>query len=103
MNICAIFRAMKLTAKVKLLPDLEQRAYLLETLERANAACDYISQRGWAAAIFSPFKLQKLVYAEVREQFDLSAQIVIRILSKVCDAYKLDKKRPRQFRKHGAI
>jgi putative transposase len=94
---------MKLTAKVKLLPDEEQRAYLLETLERANAACDYISQRGWELGIFSPFKLQKRVYAEVRERFDLSAQMVIRILSKVCDAYKLDKRKPRQFRKHGAI
>ena len=94
---------MKLTAKVKLLPDEEQRAYLLETLERANAACDYISQRGWEAEVFSPFKLQKLVYADVRERFDLSAQIVIRILTKVCDAYKLDKKVQRQFRKHGAI
>lgn len=94
---------MKLTAKVKLLPDEEQRAYLLETLERANAACDYISQRGWEANVFSPFNLQKLVYAEVRERFDLSAQIVIRILTKVCDAYKLDKKVQRQFRKHGAI
>lgn len=102
-NSCAILGAMKLTAKVKLQPTNEQRAYLLETLERANAACDYISQRGWEAKVFSPFKLQKLVYAEVRERFDLSAQIVIRILSKVCDAYKLDKKTARTFRKHGAI
>ncbi|MEO8392253.1 MAG: transposase [Chloroflexota bacterium] len=88
---------------MKLLPNEEQRAYLLETLERANAACDYISQRGWELGVFSPFKLQKLVYAEVRVRFDLSAQIVIRILTKVCDAYKLDKRKPRQFRKHGAI
>lgn len=94
---------MKLTAKAKLLPDDEQRAYLLETLERANAACDYISQLAWNAKVFSPFKLQKLVYADVRERFDLSAQIVIRLLSKVCDAYKLDKKTKRTFRKHGAI
>ncbi len=94
---------MKLTAKVKLLPDEEQRAYLLETLERANRACDYISQQAWDAKVFSPFKLQKRVYADVRDRFDLSAQIVIRLLSKVCDAYKLDKKTQRQFRRHGAI
>jgi IS605 OrfB family transposase len=94
---------MKLTAKVKLLPDAEQRAYLLQTLERANAACDYISAWAWEAKVFSPFKLQKLVYVDVRQRFDLSAQVVIRLLSKVCDAYKLDKQTMRQFRKHGAI
>ncbi|MEO8391413.1 MAG: hypothetical protein ABI700_00335 [Chloroflexota bacterium] len=50
-----------------------------------------------------------MVYASVRERFGLSAQIVIRLLSKVCDAYKLDAqtklgaKTQRQFRKHGAI
>jgi IS605 OrfB family transposase len=94
---------MKLTAKVKLLPDTEQRAYLLETLERANAACDYISGLAWQAKVFSPFQLQKQVYADVRQRFDLSAQVVIRLLSKVSDAYKLDKQTKRQFRKHGAI
>lgn len=94
---------MKLTAKVKLQPDDEQRAYLLETLERANTACDYISELAWEAKVFSPFKLQRLVYTDVRERFDLSAQVVIRLLSKVCDAYTLDKQAKRQFRKHGAI
>lgn len=94
---------MKLTAKVKLLPDDEQRASLLETLERANNACDYMSDRAWEAKVFLPFKLQRLVYADVRATFDLSAQLVIRLLKKVCDAYKLEKQGRRTFRKYGAI
>ena len=102
-NSCPILLSMKLTAKVKLQPTTEQTQYLLQTLERANTACSYISQRGWEAKVFSPFKLQKLVYSDVRARFDLSAQMVIRLLSKVCDAYKLDKKVQRNFRKHGAI
>ncbi|MEO8392583.1 MAG: hypothetical protein ABI700_06290 [Chloroflexota bacterium] len=81
---------MKQTAKVTLLPDDEQWPDLLETLERAHAACDYMSAQVWVTKMFSPFKLQKLVYASVRERFGLSAQIVIRLLSKVCDAYELD-------------
>jgi putative transposase len=94
---------MKLTAKVKLLPDVYQRASLLQTLQRANVACDYISQRAWEAKVFSPFNLQKLVYADVRGQFNLSAQVVIRLLAKVCHAYKLDKRSQRTFRQYGAI
>jgi IS605 OrfB family transposase len=88
---------------VKLQPTAEPAQDLLQTLERANAACDYISQRGWEAKGCSPFKLQKLVYSDVRARFDLSAQMVIRILTKVCDAYQLDQQVKRLFRKHGAI
>jgi putative transposase len=94
---------MKLTAKVKLQPTSEQRDYLLQTLERANAACDYISDVAWKNSVFGAFRLQTLVYADVRQRFDLSAQVVIRLLSKVADAYRLDKKTLRTFRKHGAI
>ncbi|NWG18673.1 MAG: transposase, partial [Chloroflexi bacterium] len=34
---------MKLVAQVKLQPTDEQRQYLLQTLEQANAICDQIS------------------------------------------------------------
>lgn len=94
---------MKLTAKVKLQPTADQHRYLLQTLERANAACDYISERAWETKTFGTFRLQKLVYSEVRTRLDLTAQIVVRIVSKVADAYRLDKKAQRTFRKHGAI
>ena len=39
----------------------------------------------------------------LKEAFNLSAQIVVRAIAKVADAYKLDKKAQRTFRKHGAI
>lgn len=94
---------MKLTAKVKLQPNAEQAQYLLQTLEKANAACDYISERAWAEKTFGAFALQKLVYREVRDHFDLTAQMVVRLCSKVADAYKLDRKTKRTFRKRGAI
>ena len=44
--------------------------------------------------------MQKLVYAEVRQQFGLSAQLTI---AKVVEAYKRDKKILPTFRPHGAI
>src|SRR5688572_30515488 len=94
---------MKLTAKVKLKPNPEQQVALLETLETANQACDYISQVAWSEKVFSQFKVHKLVYQNAKARFGLTAQVVIRCISKVADAYKLDKKTKRVFKPHGAI
>lgn len=94
---------MKLTAKVKLQPTTEQRKALLETLETANQACDYISQVAWQEKVFNKFGLQKLAYYEAKKEFGLTAQMVVRCTSKVSDAYKIDKKNRRTFSRHGAI
>jgi IS605 OrfB family transposase len=94
---------MKLTVKVKLQPTDEQRAALLQTLEKANVACNFVSEQAWASRTFGTFRLQKLVYADVRARFDLTAQMVVRLVAKVADAYRLDKETQRSFRKHGAI
>jgi len=94
---------MKLTAQLKLLPTPEQADALKRTLETANAACDYISQVAWEMQTFGKFALQKLCYQHVRETFGLSAQMVIRALAKVGDAYKLDKQTKRTFRPLASI
>jgi len=94
---------MQLTAKVKLQPTDAQADSLKRTLETANAACDYISQAAWDTRTFGKFQVQKLVYGDVRATFSLTAQMVIRCISKVTDAYKLDKKTKRTFRPHGSI
>jgi len=39
----------------------------------------------------------------VRERFGLSSQVTVRCISKVADAYKLDRRTKRVFRKTGAI
>lgn len=94
---------MKLTNQVKLQPTSEQTELLKRTLETANAACNYISGVAWDTQTFGKFQIQKLVYNEVRKTFDLTAQMVIRCIGKVTDAYKLDKDTERVFRPHGAI
>jgi IS605 OrfB family transposase len=48
-------------------------------------------------------RLQALCYAELRQQFGLSAQMAIRAISKACDAYKRDKKIQPTFRPLGAV
>lgn len=94
---------MKLTAQVKLLPTQEQKELLFDTLKEANAACDFISERAWSEKCFSRFKLHKRVYYTTKESFNLSSQMIIHCISKVADAYKLDKKKQRYFRKYGSI
>lgn len=94
---------MKLTAKVKLFPTLEQADALRQTLEAANTACNYISDQAWNNRTFRQFPLQKLTYYPVREHFPLSAQVVIRCISKVADAYKVDTRTKRWFSPLGAI
>lgn len=94
---------MKLTVQMKLQPTPEQADALRRTLERANEACNYISRVAWEAKTFRQFAVHKLVYQPVRETFVLAAQMAIRCIAKVADAYKLDKKRKRTFAPHGAI
>ena len=93
----------RLTAKVKLLPTPEQVDHLKQTLETANDACNYISEQAWDTKTFRQFPLHKLAYHDVREKFPLSAQVVVRCISKVSNTYKLDHKTRHIFRPHGAI
>ena len=94
---------MKLTLKIKLLPSEEQKEKLLATLIESNAASDAISEIAWNNKIFNQFKVHKLSYESIRASFDLSAQVVVRCISKVCDSYKLDKKTKREYNSLGAI
>ncbi len=94
---------MKLTAQIKLLPTPEQAQLIKQTLEEANAACNYISIQAWENKTFRQFDLHKLVYYDVRNRFQLSAQATVRCISKVADAYKVSKKVARKFKAHGGI
>lgn len=94
---------MKLTATVKLQPTDTQRELLFETLERANAACNTISEQAWEAKVFGRVPVHELTYHTVRQQFDLAAQLAVRCIGKVADAYKKDRKTKRLFKKLGAV
>jgi putative transposase len=94
---------MKLVATVKLVVNPEQAQALQETLETANQCCEWLSERAWETQTFGQYKLHRLCYAEARSRFPLSAQVVVRCIAKVADAYKLDRKIPRHFKPHGSI
>src|SRR5258708_17684082 len=94
---------MKLTAQVKLVPTPQQAELLKATLERANTACNHISEYAWTHQTFGKYPLQEALYYRLREDFGLCAQMVIRCLGKVADAYQLDKATQRTFKALGSI
>lgn len=92
-----------MVATVKLLVDAEQKARLLATMARVNEACDWLAERAFSLQTADKLRLQKLYYRELRDRFGLSAQHVVRLISKVCEVYKRDKSKRCRFKPHGAI
>ncbi|WP_225859128.1 hypothetical protein [Streptomyces albicerus] len=74
---------MKLVVQVKLLPSPEQAA----TLRACNQAADHVSQVAFESGVKDRNGLQKLVYADIKATFGLSAQPAVRVVKKVVDAY----------------
>jgi len=93
----------KLTLKIKLLPTDEQAKSLLQTIKEANKACNLISDIAWEQKAFQQFKLHNASYHTIKSATDLSSQVIVRCISKVADAYKLDKKTQRTFKPIGSI
>ena len=96
-------RTMILTIKLKLQTNEKQKQQLLETMEAFNAACNYVSDVAYEKHITGQIGLHKLCYYDIREKFGLSAQLAVRAIGKVKEAYKRDKKKHHQFREHGAV
>jgi putative transposase len=94
---------MKLIAQVRLSPTDEQASRLLQTLEAANAACNRISEYAWETKTFKQYDLHKAIYHTIREETGLAAQMVVRCIAKVADAYTLDKRTRRTFKPRGSI
>ncbi|MET8115425.1 RNA-guided endonuclease InsQ/TnpB family protein [Streptomyces prasinus] len=78
---------MKLVVQVKLLPSSEQAAALEATLRACNRAADHVSRVAYESGTRDRNGLQKLVYADIKAAFGLSAQPAVRVVKKVVDAY----------------
>jgi len=94
---------MKLALPLKLAPTPQQHAALTLTMQRFNAACDAIAETAFRERCANKVALQKLVYYDIRQRFGLSAQLTIRAISKVVEAYKRDRDIQPRFRPDGAV
>ena len=91
------------TIMVKLDPSDEQYNVLVKTMSKFNEACNYIASITFEQKCANKINLQKIVYYDVRKQFGLSAQMTIRAIAKVVEAYKRDKSIKPSFRLDGAV
>jgi predicted transposase len=72
-------------------------------MKQCNSAANFVAEKAFELKIANKFELQKLFYKQIRQEFGLSAQFAIRVISKVVGAYKRDKSKQSRFRMNGAI
>ncbi|MDF0591921.1 transposase, partial [Methanotrichaceae archaeon Mx] len=89
--------------KVKLEPTPEQVQAIRETMHQFNTACNFVADKAFELHTANKIKLQKVVYYPIREQFNLSAQMAVRAISKTCEAYKRDKSIKPTFDPDGSV
>jgi putative transposase len=95
-NVC-------LVAPAKLLVRGQDSQTLRETLERADAARCWIAERGHTERRFGRSALHRLTYYEAREQFGLSAQMVVRAIGSVLECFSRDRRTVPRFRPHASL
>jgi putative transposase len=94
---------MKLTLQIQLCPDPDHADRLKATVERFSEAAEWLAGEAFDLKVSNKIELQKTHYAILRERFGLSAQMAVRCIAQVCEAYKRDKTRRPHFRKHAAM
>ena len=94
---------MKRIIQIKLLPTQAQADALEYTMRQFNVACDWVAEKAFERQLANSYALQKLYYYEVREAFDLPADIAIQTFKQVASCYKRDKSKPISFRPLAAI
>jgi len=94
---------MRLALRIKSPPSHDQKAILLETMERFNAAASHAARVGFESSVFSPAGIHARCYFELRERFGLSAQMAVRAIGKAVKVFRRDRTRCPVFRPRGAI
>src|SRR5215813_13096747 len=96
-------RAVKLTLQTQLLPDGDQARQLSATMRAFNAAADWLAVEAFRLKTANKVELQQLYYDQLRDDFGISAQMAIRCIAQVCEAYKRDKSIRPRFKKYASI
>ena len=97
------FIIMKRVIQIKLLPSAEQAEALEQTMRRFNAACTWVAERAFERQLANSYALHKLYYYQMRERFDLPADIAILTFAQVAACYKRDKRNRVSFRPLASI
>jgi putative transposase len=100
---CGIVSVVKLTLQTQIFPDKEQARKLAATMEAFNAGADWLAGEAFKLQSANKVKLQHLYYTDLREKFSLSAQMAIRCIAQVCEAFSRDRTNRPTFRKYASI
>nr|MBC9204728.1 hypothetical protein [Paenibacillus sp. PL91] len=80
---------MMYTMKIQLLTDAQQYEQLTDVTKRFSQVCNHISEVGFLTKTYrSKVKLSKECYHQVRNTYNLPAQMVVRAVGKVVEAYR---------------
>ena len=94
---------MIVTLQVQALPDVTQAKQLRATVQRFNAAANWLAGYAFKLHSANKVKLQQLHYRELRDKFGLSAQMAVRCIAQTCEAYSRDKTIRPTFRPDAAM
>jgi IS605 OrfB family transposase len=76
---------------------------ITDTMRAFNAAADWLAGEAFRLRTANRVELQQLYYYRLRDDFGISAQMAIRCVAQVCEAYKRDKSIRPRFRKYASI
>src|SRR5882672_11090307 len=96
-------RTVKLTLQTQLLPDRDQAQKLSATMRAFNSAADWLAGEAFRLKTANKVELQQLYYHQLREDFEISAQMAIRCIAQVCEAYGRDKSKRPRFKKYASV
>jgi putative transposase len=91
------------TVTCKLRVTEESAAALADTMMLFNAVCNRLSQMAWETNSFRAYSLHHAAYHDLRAEFALPAQLVVRAIAKVADSYKTDRSVQHVFGLCGAV
>jgi IS605 OrfB family transposase len=91
------------TIALTLRPDAAQVAMLERLQQRWVAACAFISALAWRERLWNANSLQRRVYGEVRQRFDLLAQHTCLAVRAVAASYRTDRTCCHVFRRTSAV
>lgn len=94
---------MKTVIQAKILASKEESKALLDTMQVFNQACQEIAEVCYKEKLTSQFKIQKLVYHEIKNKYKLSAQLTILAICKACQSYAKNTKVCPKIKKHSAM
>ena len=94
---------MKLTLQIQLFPDHQQARKLAATMAAFNTAATWLAGEAFKLQSANKIALQKTHYRELREKFGLSAQMAIRCIAQVCEAFSRDRTIRPRFKRDAAV